>query len=54
MAIKNRDGQITETPEEARQAENSPDTFFMLIISLVVLAVIGAVLLWYFGVVKMS
>ncbi len=41
--------QIIETPEEATQAENSPDTLVILIVSLVALLVIGAGLLWYFG-----
>jgi hypothetical protein len=36
--------------EDAQQAEDSPDTFFILTISLAALAVIGAVLLWYVGV----
>ena len=41
--------QIIETPEEATQAENSPDTLIILIISLFALVLIGAGLLWYFG-----
>ena len=35
--------------EDAQQAEDSPNTFVILTISLAALAVIGAVLLWYFG-----
>ena len=41
--------QIIEPPEEATQAENSPDTLVILITSLVALVLIGAGLLWYFG-----
>ena len=41
--------QIIETPGEATQAENSPDTLVILVISLVALVLIGAGLLWYFG-----
>lgn len=45
----NVQGKKEETPREATQAENSPDTFVMLVTSLVILAVIAAALLWYFG-----
>ena len=41
---------VVETIEEATQAERSPDTFYILIISLVALAIVGGFLLWYFGV----
>ena len=41
---------VVETIEEATQAERSPDTFYILIISLVALAIVGGLLLWYFGV----
>lgn len=47
---RNMQGKTTETPREATQAENSPDTFIILTVSLTVLAVIGVALLWYFGV----
>jgi hypothetical protein len=50
MAEKKPDGQVVETPEEATQAERSPDTFVILMVSLVALAVIAAGLFWYFGV----
>lgn len=46
---RNVQGKTTETPGEATQAENSPDTFYMLWISLAILAVIAVVLLWHFG-----
>jgi hypothetical protein len=42
MADKDSDGRVVETPREATQAENSPDTFFILIVSLVALVIIGA------------
>jgi hypothetical protein len=50
MAEKETNGRVVETIEEAAQAERSPDTFYILIISLVALVIIGAFLLWYFGV----
>jgi hypothetical protein len=50
MADKETNGRVVETIEEATQAERSPDTFYILIISLVALTVAGAFLLWYFGV----
>ena len=50
MADKETNGSIVETPEEATQAERSPDTFYILMASLGALAIIGAFLLWYFGV----
>jgi hypothetical protein len=49
MTTKDKDGTITETPEEATQAERSPDTFIILIVSLAALAVIGVGFAWYFG-----
>ena len=42
-------GQIVETPEQATQAERSPDTFYILVVSLIALVVIGAFLLWWYG-----
>jgi hypothetical protein len=50
MAEKETSGRVVETIEEATQAEKSPDTFYILIISLVALAVVGGYLFWYFGV----
>ena len=47
MATKDKDGDISETTEE--EAERSPDTFVILIVSLAALAVIGAGFAWYFG-----
>ena len=49
MATKDKDGNISETTEEATQAERSPNTFVILIVSLAALAVIGAGFAWYFG-----
>lgn len=51
MATKDAHGQVTETPREATQAENSKDSFVVLTVSLVVLAIIGVGLFWYFGIV---
>ena len=50
MADKDANGQIVETPEQATQAERSPDTFYILVVSLIALVVIGAFLLWWYGV----
>jgi hypothetical protein len=50
MATRDKDGQITETDEEASQAERSPDTFYILVASLLALVAIGIGLFWYFGV----
>jgi hypothetical protein len=50
MPEKEPDGHIAETPREATQAENSPDTFLILMVSLGLLALIAASLFWYFGV----
>jgi hypothetical protein len=49
MATKDKDGKITESPEEATQSENSPDTFIILVVSLGLLAAAAAALFWYFG-----
>ena len=50
MAEKKPNGKVVETPEEATQAERSPDTFVILAVSLVALAAIAVGLFWYFGV----
>ena len=47
---RNVQGKTTETPRESTQAENSPDTFIILLISLGVLVAAGVVIMWYFGV----
>jgi uncharacterized membrane protein YgcG len=47
---RNVQGKTTETPREATQAENSPDTFVILIVSMTVLIAAGIAILWYFGV----
>lgn len=44
----------SETPQEATQAENSKDSFNVLIFSLLLAAVAGAGLFWYFGVFPFS
>ena len=49
MATKDKDGNISETTEEATQAERSPNTFVILVVSLTAIAVIGAGFAWYFG-----
>lgn len=43
-------GVIVETEREATQAEKSPNTFVILVLSLAALAVAAVVLFWYFGV----
>lgn len=47
---RNVQGKKTETPRESTQAENSPDTFIILVVSLGVLVAAGIAILWYFGV----
>lgn len=49
MARK-ENGVIVETEREATQAEKSPNTFFILAVSLAALAVAALLLFWYFGV----
>ena len=48
MANKEKNDRVVETIEEATQAERSPDTFYIMIISLVALVMVGGSLLWYF------
>jgi hypothetical protein len=50
MSERNSSGQITETPLEATQAENSKDSFYVLKASLVLAILAGICLFWYFGV----
>jgi hypothetical protein len=45
----NVQGKKVETPREATQAENSPDTFIILTVSLVALFIIGLGIFYYFG-----
>jgi hypothetical protein len=54
MANKDMNGRVTETTREATQAERSPNTFWILIVSLIALVLIGAALFWYFGVIGTS
>lgn len=42
-------GKTTETPRESTQAENSPNTFIILAVSMVVIIAIAALTLWHFG-----
>lgn len=49
MAQRNWKGRVTETPREATQAENSKDSFGVLIVSMVAAVIAGLILLWYFG-----
>lgn len=50
MATYDKNGQSTETAQEATQAENSKDSYYILKVSLA-LSVIAAIgLFWYFGV----
>jgi hypothetical protein len=50
MSTKDASGQITETPREATQSENSKDSFVVLTVSLVALVIIGVGFFWYFGI----
>lgn len=50
MAKRDMTGRVTETPREATQAENSKNSFYVLAVSLVALAIIGVGLFWYFGI----
>ncbi len=45
----NVQGKKTETPREATQAENSPNTLVILLISMSVIIAIAGMALWYFG-----
>lgn len=47
---RKENGTIVETEREATQAEKSPNTFVILIVSLTALAAVAVVLFWYFGV----
>jgi len=47
---RKENGVIVETEREATQAEKSPNTFVILVLSLAALAVAAVVLFWYFGV----
>ncbi len=49
MWLDRRNRTITETPEESRQGTGPLDNFVVLTISIVVLAIIGLLLIWYFG-----
>ncbi len=49
MSTKDANGQVTETPQEARQSENSKNSFVILTVSLVVVALIGVGFMFYFG-----
>ncbi len=46
---RNVQGKTSETPRESTQAENSPNTFIILVVSMVVIVAIAAGMLWYFG-----
>ncbi len=50
MATRDTSGQVTETAEEATQAENSKDSYYVLKVSLALALVAGIGLFWYFGV----
>jgi nitrate reductase NapE component len=41
---------VVTTTEKAIQAERSPDTFYVLLVSLIAVCVVGAFLLWWYGV----
>jgi hypothetical protein len=50
MSTVDANGQVTETPREATQAENSKNSFVVLTVSLVSAAIVGVALFWYFGI----
>jgi hypothetical protein len=51
MAQRNpSNGGVTETPTEARGAENSKDSFGVLMISLLLAVIAALVLAWFFGI----
>jgi len=50
VADKDADGKNVDSVDKATQAEKSPDTFYILVVSLTALVVLGALLLWWYGV----
>lgn len=50
MATRDKSGEVTETAEEATQAENSKNSYYVLKVSLALSVVAGIALFWYFGV----
>jgi hypothetical protein len=49
MSTVDANGQVTETPREATQADNSKNSFVVLMVPLASAAIVGAALFWYFG-----
>jgi hypothetical protein len=49
MWLGRRNRTITETPEQSRQGTGPLDNFVVLTVSIIVLAIIGLLLIWYFG-----
>ena len=49
MVTRNSSGQVTETPEQATQAENSKNSYYVLKISMMLAVIAGIGLFWYFG-----
>lgn len=48
MFWRNRSRKLLDV-EDAQQAEDSSNTFWILTLSLSALAIVGTALLWYFG-----
>ena len=50
MATRDKSGQVTETPGEATQAENSKNSYYVLQISMALSVIAAIALFWYFDV----
>ena len=50
MATRDKSGQVTETPGEATQAENSKNSYHVLQISMALSVIAAIALFWYFDV----
>lgn len=49
MAMRGSEKPTIETETEAKQATGQKDNFKVLIASMIILAMVAAVLFWYFG-----
>ena len=50
MATRDPNGQVTETPQEATQTENSKDSYNVLKVSMALAIAVGIASFWYFEV----
>lgn len=50
MAFRDRFGRVTQTAQDARGGETSKDSYYVLLVSMVMAAVVGMALFWYFDV----